>query len=206
MVRSWLSRVAATGIFQRPSVGGGAFSAAIMGIVIEDALAAMPLYLAWELLGPGVVGGLARSLCAFFPGTKGLAVSFMGRLPRWMDRLVGALRVLCGRFRVGWGGSGTGGRRKVSIRVVSASVFVGSPSWGLVVVGFVRVRERSRASAQRERWVAQVPLRCASREERTVLAIGPADLVRCPMSCRNAGKDAGSAPIIVIMGSCVQAS
>ena len=61
MVRSWLSRVAATGIFQRPSVGGGAFSAAIMGIVVEDALAAMPLYLAWELLGPGVVGGLARS-------------------------------------------------------------------------------------------------------------------------------------------------
>jgi hypothetical protein len=162
MVRSWLSRVAATGIFQRPSVGGGAFSAAIMGIVIEDALAAMPLYLACELLGPGVVGGLARSLCAFFPGTKGLAVSFMGRLPRWMDRLVGALRVLCGRFRVGWGCVDGGGARapveeeggRSVFAWVSASVFVGSPIWGLVVVRFVRVRERSRASAQREREVA----------------------------------------------------
>jgi hypothetical protein len=61
MVRSWLSRVVATGIFQRLSVGGGAFSVTTLGTVIGGALAAMPLYLAWELLGPGVVGGLARS-------------------------------------------------------------------------------------------------------------------------------------------------
>jgi hypothetical protein len=102
-----------------------------------------------------------------------------------------------------WGGLGRrwGGGGKVE-GPVFVSAFLGSSMDAL----FLRVRTRSRASAQRERYVAQVPLRCASREERTVLVTGSADEAGCPMPCRSAGKDAGSVPIIVIMGSCVQAS
>jgi hypothetical protein len=61
MVRSWLSRVAATGIFQRLSVVSGAFRVSLVGIIIGGALIALSLYLACELLDQGMSGGPTRS-------------------------------------------------------------------------------------------------------------------------------------------------
>jgi hypothetical protein len=72
MVRSWLSRVAATGIFQRHSVGSGAFRVSLMGIIIGGTLIALSLYLACELLDPGVLGGLTRGCCAISNYYQGL--------------------------------------------------------------------------------------------------------------------------------------
>jgi hypothetical protein len=71
--------VAATGIFQRLSAGSDAFSVALMGIVTGGALAALSLYLACELLDPGMSGAPLGADVPFFLGATEFAVSFMGR-------------------------------------------------------------------------------------------------------------------------------
>ena len=142
MVRSWLSRVDATGIFQRLSVGSGAFRVSLVGIIIGGTLVAFSLYLACELLDPGVLGGLTRGCCVSLRGTARLALSFIGRLPRCMDRL---LRVLFGCFCVGGGALAPVGGRG------GGPVLVSVLSLSSTVARFLRMRVRSRASAQRER-------------------------------------------------------
>ena len=117
-----------------------------VGIIIGGTLIALSLYLACELLDPGVLGGLTRGCCVSLRGTARLAVSFIGRLPRCMDRL---LRVLFGCFCVR--GCADGGARAPVEGEGGGPVFVSVLSLSSTDARFLRMRVRSRASAQRER-------------------------------------------------------
>jgi hypothetical protein len=109
MVRSWLSRVVATGIFQRLSVVSGAFSVALMGIIyhwgrVGRVVIVSSMGAFWT---QGCQAALLGADVPFFRGTTGLAVSVMGRLPRWNGPSVAGC---CSIVFVLWGGSGAGER------------------------------------------------------------------------------------------------